>query len=992
MHLMPGDSGTLSSEPGIGTAVTDASGNFMFLGVPAGSYVIQTMRIPRPTPRTQVEYFQAIPPPGAPPPPRPAPAPATQKQEPALYAAQPVTVGGSDLIGLSVILREGVTVTGRVEFVGALERPTAAQLSQISVMLEPADGQFRQPNDQTTRLSPGGTFSVSGRLPGKYLVRMNAPGGWILHSAMVQGIDAADTPLELSTKDVGGMVVTFTDRLAALRGSVRDTTGGSAAVDAAIILFPAEPNRWTDTGFSPRRLRRSQLTSAQNPTQYGFGGLPAGDYYVIALRDDDPMEWQNPQYLELLSRFASRVSLGEAEQRVFDLSVQDVKVGGTDSAAVATRPSTILVPTVELLSSDEAIPLADGSSPREAGGDAGISQQARDRLVADKPGAATISGTVIDDQNGQPIRKARVSIRGQELRSERVALTDDDGRFAVGGLPPGQFTVMATKPAYLSAYHGSRRPGRGPGRPMAVAAGAAVHTLTLRMARGGVITGTVLGPYGLPLQNARVRLQISQQRDGERVWVSSGPTIMSDDRGVYRLFGLQPGTYLVSALPANSGTFAETRQLSDDDMRAAMQELQTPPPPPPAASGSPPPPTGPVDPMAARRGGPVIAPAPPGPLPPAPRSGRAVVLGTVYYPGTVVEQEATPVEVTVGQEVVNVNIPVVYVPASRVEGRVTMADGTPPAARVQITLMTSTPNATSSFPVRTNTDGTFQALSVQPGRYALVARVMHTPAAVSELPGAPPVPASGPSTLAYWAQEELLLSGEEERRVALVLREAFDLAGAVKFEGKNGTPLPDAGRVRVMLEVVGQNRGGFFAQPANVDEQGHFTLKGVTPGRYRINAAPFGQPGQPAAPAWFVKSVTVDGAEAYETPFEITADRTPTRIAVVMTDLATEVSGTITTAGGAPVTDVTMLLFSTNKDLWSSTTSRRVRPPVRPDRDGKYRFASLLPGEYFLAVVQELEPGEWGDPQFMAQLTAAAIRLSVTEGEKKVQNIRTGGQ
>jgi hypothetical protein len=54
-------------------------------------------------------------------------------------------------------------------------------------------------------------------------------------------------------------------------------------------------------------------------------------------------------------------------------------------------------------------------------------------------------------------------------------------------------------------------------------------------------------------------------------------------------------------------------------------------------------------------------------------------------------------------------------------------------------------------------------------------------------------------------------------------------------------------------------------------------------------------------------------------------------------------------------------------------------------------MTALPPGEYLLAVATEIDPGDWGDPAYMEQLAAAAIRISLAEGEKKVQNVRVGG-
>jgi hypothetical protein len=59
-------------------------------------------------------------------------------------------------------------------------------------------------------------------------------------------------------------------------------------------------------------------------------------------------------------------------------------------------------------------------------------------------GTASISGMVIDDQDpGQPVRRAVVTLTGEGLRPRRGAITDDEGRFTIGGLPPGDYLVIA---------------------------------------------------------------------------------------------------------------------------------------------------------------------------------------------------------------------------------------------------------------------------------------------------------------------------------------------------------------------------------------------------------------------------------------------------------------------------------------------------------------------------------------------------------------------
>src|SRR6185295_13145000 len=101
-----------------------------------------------------------------------------------------------DISDLTISLRTGFKVSGRVEFQGSADRPPADRLVQIPVTVEPADGK------QKTQSVPGrvdqqGNFTTTGLLPGKYVVRIGgAPSGWTFKSAVLGGTDVSETPIE----------------------------------------------------------------------------------------------------------------------------------------------------------------------------------------------------------------------------------------------------------------------------------------------------------------------------------------------------------------------------------------------------------------------------------------------------------------------------------------------------------------------------------------------------------------------------------------------------------------------------------------------------------------------------------------------------------------------------------------------------------------------------------------------------------------------------
>jgi hypothetical protein len=84
-------------------------------------------------------------------------------------------------------------------------------------------------------------------------------------------------------------------------------------------------------------------------------------------------------------------------------------------------------------------------------------------------------------------------------------------------------------------------------------------------------------------------------------------------------------------------------------------------------------------------------------------------------------------------------------------------------------------------------------------------------------------------------------------------------------------------------------------------------------------------------------------------------------------------------------------MFPVDKTLWYQR-SRRLRQPVRTGTDGRYRFANVPAGDYYLAALTDFEPADVSDPAFLDQIAgSAAIKISVGEGEKKVQDLKLAG-
>ena len=64
---------------------------------------------------------------------------------------------------------------------------------------------------------------------------------------------------------------------------------------------------------------------------------------------------------------------------------------------------------------------------------------------------------------------------------------------------------------------------------------------------------------------------------------------------------------------------------------------------------------------------------------------------------------------------------------------------------------------------------------------------------------------------------------------------------------------------------------------------------------------------------------------------------------------------------------------------------------VKTALDGTFSFRNVPPGDYLVGAVDDVEQGEWYDPGFLQRLLPTSMKVSIAEGEKKVQDIRVGG-
>lgn len=192
-------------------------------------------------------------------------------------------------------------------------------------------------------------------------------------------------------------------------------------------------------------------------------------------------------------------------------------------------------------------------------------------------GSSGLSGIVVLDGSNptSAIRRAIVTLTGTGISTSRQILTDDNGRFVFAGLPTGRFTLTAEKPAYVKAYYGSTRPGRAPAAPITVGEAQQVRDITIPLIKGASISGRMLEESGAPVVAGQVTVELVTFVNGQRTFTrpfAGVYQVVTDDRGLYRAYGLPPGEYIARAIGggALSGTL---RLVSTADIDAAAREV-----------------------------------------------------------------------------------------------------------------------------------------------------------------------------------------------------------------------------------------------------------------------------------------------------------------------------------------------------------------------------------------------------------------------------------
>lgn len=292
-------------------------------------------------------------------------------------------------------------------------------------------------------------------------------------------------------------------------------------------------------------------------------------------------------------------------------------------------------------------------------------------LSEDKVEKCIIEGKVTSAVDGMPLKKAAVMLMPQAqpgtMSRPTSTITDADGKFVFKDLDPSaRYSINVTRNGYARQNYGQRVPN-GPGTTLSLSPGQHLKDINVRLTPGAAINGRIVDEDNDPVAGVYVRTMRWGFLQGKRQLMTAGGG-NTDDRGQYRIYGISPGRYYVSA------TYQGPNFMMVNASEASVKDSEE-----------------------------SYAPT--------------------YYPGVFDASQATAIDLKGGDDISGVVFRLARVHAVRVSGTVRNANGEPSKSA----MLQMYPRATGfmgGMPNMRTTDdkGNFSFSGVMPGTYVIIVR------------------------------------------------------------------------------------------------------------------------------------------------------------------------------------------------------------------------------------------------------------------------------
>jgi hypothetical protein len=436
----------------------------------------------------------------------------------------------------------------------------------------------------------------------------------------------------------------------------------------------------------------------------------------------------------------------------------------------------------------------------------------------------SIAGTVVTLAGGEPLRKSKVTLQSLNDRTHSIStITDSGGRFELQRLDPGEYKLRVSRVGFVTNEYGQRKLG-DPGATLTLRHGQQINDLVFRLIPAGVIAGRILDEDGEPLPSVEVSALREVYTEGKRT-LSTATVVETNDRGEYRLFGLPPGRYFVSAVSLQWNRFADNSGEPEDPVDASSQ-------------------------------------------------GYA----RMYYPGTPDAGKATTIVVASGSETPSVEMLMRQVPVYRIRGHIFNQITHRPGIGTSVFLVPKTAGHEWEFgnqqAMVEKADGSFEITEVLPGSYSLISywldegRVYSSRTAVevgnADVEGIGVAISAGTNIKGRVIWDGRPALEKDELTVTPTPEDAPLIAPATRVNQDNSFTLKEVGDGRYTVDVSGQSKdcyikdvtyeGSSTLDNAFTVARGSAAVMEITISSHgaRVQGTVSGQDGLPAPGVWVV--------------------------------------------------------------------------------------------------------------------------------------------
>jgi uncharacterized GH25 family protein len=562
-----------------------------------------------------------------------------------------------------------------------------------------------------------------------------------------------------------------------------------------------------------------------------------------------------------------------------------------------------------------------------------LGQQSKTDAPAGKN--ASITGTVVQFGTQTPLKNVQVSVIHNATQSggddddssppELSAKTDEKGQFKFSNLAPGPYYVRASHAGMaLKSHHWQEgvfvtlEPGKA-------------QTLELIMAPTAAIQGQVLNEEGEPMQN----VSVMAMRYGYTIMgrhLAQATNASTDDQGRFRLFGLQPGSYLVAAGGEGDGGYG-LGAVAGSSSATPSKQNQT-------------------------------------------------VYTTTYYPNESSPERATPIVLKPGDEA-QASFTLTRVPAHNVSGTVTGLATTKqaednPETSFRMVMAMREGNPAPAGMAMVGKDSTFKICNLPAGKYKIA--LMRTSGDVNSTGTADVVVESSDVT-------GVVIAAESSRR---------EVTGLVRAEGESKPDLSKlfiifAPATDPNADIDLSEAAGFFGGATGfgqVKSDGTFKVS-LSPSTkpYNVALAARGN----GLEDWFTSKVLVGGKDVLESGFK-PGEGAAGPIEVVLSNKGAALEGTVLDKDQKPFPGADVVAFPTNPKL---RRRMDMVQNATADQQGHFKLRGVRPGEYILFAVENSQEQPFTTDAFQKTNSGKIQTIKLEAGNKQqvqLEVIREQGQ